>query len=74
MFRYVARKLAVALILILVSGAAGHASASGTDQTSTPAATSTASSTSQPNGITGTDPEPIDPDFVSTLLELLGLG
>jgi hypothetical protein len=72
MSKHVARNLALALLLVLLTGPANRAFASSTGQTSTSSTTSTTSTTT--DGITGTDPEPIDPDVVSIILTFLGLG
>ena len=74
MFRYNARKLAFAMLLVLLAGPVDRAIASGTGPTSTPSTTSTNPSSVTPNGVTGTDPEPIEPDIVSLILTLINLA
>lgn len=70
MFKFNARKLAFALLLVLLATPSHRALAAGTNSppTSTP---TTTSPTTTPNGVTGTDPEPIEPDLVSLILTLL---
>lgn len=68
------RKLAFTLLLVLLTGPGGRAFASSTGQTSTPSSTAASSSSSTSDGITGTDPEPIDPDIVNIILTLLNLA
>jgi hypothetical protein len=70
MFTFKARKLAFALLLVLLAGPVDRASASGTSSTST--YTNPPSVT--PDGVTGTDPEPIEPDIVSLILTLINLA
>ena len=72
MLKHTARKLALLVLLALVAGPVNRAFADGTAQTTTP--TTSSSSTVTPNGITGTDPEPIDPDIVTIVLALLNLA
>ena len=67
------RKLAFVLAFALMTGSAGRAFASSAEQTSIPSPTSTSSSSSTSDGITGTDPEPIDPGIISIVLAVLGL-
>jgi hypothetical protein len=75
MFKCTTRKLAFALLLVLVAGPVDRAFASGTGSTSTSSSTSTTSSPSPtPAGITGSEPEPIEPDVVSLILTLLSLS
>jgi hypothetical protein len=74
MCKHTARKLAFVLLLALLAGPVDRAFASSTGQSSTSTTTSTTSTTATTDGITGTDPEPIEPDIVSILLTLLGLG
>ena len=68
MFKHTTRKLAFALLLVLLAGTADRAFASGTGSTSTSAPSPT------PAGITGSEPEPIEPDVVSLILTLLNLA
>ena len=72
MYKHTARKLALLVVLALVAGPVNRAFADGTTQTTTPTASSSTTATS--DGITGTDPEPIDPGVVSVILSLLGLA
>jgi hypothetical protein len=74
MFKHATRKLAFALLLVLLAGPVDRAFASGTGSTSTPSSTSTAAPSPNPDGPTGTDPEPIEPDVVSLILALLNLA
>jgi hypothetical protein len=74
MFKHNARKLAFAMLLVLLAGPVDRALASGTGTTSTPPSTSTNPPSVPPNGVTGTDPEPIEPDIVSLILTLINLG
>jgi len=74
MCKHAAQKLAFVLLLVLVAGPVDRAFASNTTQASTSTTTSTSSTTATTDGITGTDPEPIEPNIVSILLTLLGLG
>jgi hypothetical protein len=66
-------KLTFVLLLVLLTASAGRAFASGSSPTSTPPPTTT-SSPSTPNGVTGTDPEPIEPDIVGLILTILQLA
>jgi hypothetical protein len=66
-------KLTFVLLLVLLTTSAGRAFASGSSPTSTPPPTTT-SSPSTPSGVTGTDPEPIEPDIVGLILTILQLG
>lgn len=68
------RKLTSVLLLVLSIGPVGPAFASSTGQSSVPSTTSTGSPNSTADGITGTDPEPIDPGIVSIILTLLNLA
>jgi hypothetical protein len=68
--KFTGRKLAFAMLLVLLAGPVDRAFASGTGSTS--ASTNPPSVTS--NGITGTDPEPTSPDIVSLILTLLNLA
>ena len=74
MFKHPTRKLAFALLLVLMAGPVNRAFASGTGSTSTSSSTSTASPSPAPAGITGSEPEPIEPDVVSLILALLSLS
>jgi hypothetical protein len=74
MFKHNARKLALAMLLVLLTGPADRALASDRSSTSTPTSTSTNPPSTPPNGVTGTDPEPIDPGDVSLILALINLG
>jgi hypothetical protein len=74
MFKYNARKLAFALLLVLLASPVDRAFASGTGSASTSSSTSTAPASPTPDGITGSDPEPIEPDVVSLILSLLSLA
>ena len=72
MLKHTARKLALLVLLALAAGPVNRAFADGTTQTTNPTACSSSSATS--NGITGTDPEPIDPSIVTIVLSLLNLA
>jgi hypothetical protein len=74
MFKRTTRKLAFALLLVLLAGPADRAFASGTGSTSISSSTSTTSPSPTPAGITGSEPEPIEPDVVSLILTLLTLS
>jgi hypothetical protein len=74
MFKHPTRKLAIALLLVLLAGPVDRAFASGTDSTSTSSPPSTTTPSPTPAGITGSDPEPIEPDVVSVILTLLSLS
>jgi hypothetical protein len=74
MFKHTPRKLGFALLLVLLAGPVDRAFASSTGQTSTASPTSTRSPSFTSDGITGTDPEPIDPDIVNIILTLLNLA
>lgn len=74
MSKNIVRKLVFALLLVLLTGPGSLAFASGTGQASTPFSTASSSSSSTSDGITGTDPEPIDPDIVNIILTVLGLA
>jgi hypothetical protein len=74
MFKYKARKLAFALLLVLLAGPVDRALASGTGSTSTTTSTSTNPPSVTTDGVTGTDPEPIEPDIVSLILTLINLA
>lgn len=72
MYKHTARKLALFVVLALVAGPVNRAFAADSAQTTTQ--TTSSSSTATSDGITGTDPEPIDPGVVSVILSLLGLA
>ena len=74
MSKYAVRKLSCVLLLVLLTGPVGRAFASGTGQPPTSSQTSSSPSSPTADGITGTDPEPIEPDIVSIILTLLNLG
>ena len=74
MFKCTTRKLAFALLLVLLAGPVDRAVASGTGSTSTSSSTSTTSPSPAPAGITGSEPEPIEPDVLSLILTLLSLS
>ena len=65
-------KLTPALLLLVLIATASRALAADTGSTPTPPPPST--STTTLNGVTGTDPEPIDPDLVGLILSLLNLA
>lgn len=74
MFKYPSRSTALALFLMLLSGPFGRAFPASSGQAFSMPARSTTSSISTANGVTGTDPEPIDPDIVSVILTILELS
>lgn len=74
MFKPVSRRAAFVLLSVLLAGPVWPAFASTTSPTSTSSSTSTAAPSSTPGGITGTDPEPIEPDVVTLILTLLSLA
>ena len=74
MFKYATRNSALGLFLVLLICPVGRAFPESPEQTSSRPATSTNSTTSTANGVTGTDPEPIDPDIVSVILTILELS
>jgi hypothetical protein len=74
MFKRTTRKLAFALLLVLLAGPVDRAFASGTGSTSTPTPTSANPPSTTPDGVTGTDPEPTSPYIVSLVLALLNLA
>jgi len=74
MSKYAVRKLGFAMLLVLLAGPADRAFASGTGSTSTSSSTSTTTPSPTPAGITGSEPEPIEPDVVSLILSLLSLS
>lgn len=67
-------KLTLALLLFLPIAPVERAFASGNGSTPTPPPTSTTPLSPTPGGVTGTDPEPIEPDVVGLILTLLHLG
>ncbi len=72
MFKPVSRRAAFVLLSVLLAGPVCPAFASTTSPTS--ASSSTSTTASSPGGITGTDPEPIEPDVVTLILTLLSLA
>lgn len=72
MCKHTSRKLASLALLALLSGSVDRAFAASTGQTTNPAPSSSSAGTS--GGITGTDPEPINPNIVSIILSLLSLA
>lgn len=70
MLKFKARKLAFALLIVLLAGPVDRGFASGTSSTST----STNPPSVTTDGVTGTDPEPIEPDIVSLILTLINLA
>jgi hypothetical protein len=74
MFKLTVRKVAFVLFLTLLASPVIPAFASGTGPTSRPSKTLTAGQSADPNGITGTDPEPIDPGIVILIISLLHLA
>lgn len=74
MCKHAARKLALVVLLALLTGTADRAFASSTGPITNSSSTSAASSASTPDGVTGTDPEPIEPNIVSIVLTLLSLA
>jgi len=73
MFKSVSRRVAYVLIPVLLTGPIARALASDTTSPSS-TSSSTATSSPTPTGITGTDPEPIDPDIMAVILSLLSLA
>jgi hypothetical protein len=69
-----ARNLAFVLLIALWAGPVGRAFGSTAGQPSGQSASPTTSQSSPSDGITGTDPEPIDPDIVGIVLTLLDLA
>jgi len=67
-------KLTLALLLLLPIASVERAFASGTGSTPPPPPTPTTPVSPALSGVTGTDPEPIDPDVVGLILTLLHLG
>jgi len=74
MSKFAGRKLAFAMLLVLLAGPVNRAFASGTGSTSTPSPTSTNPPSITSDGVTGTDPEPTSPDVVILILTLLNLA
>jgi hypothetical protein len=74
MRKHSVRKLTSFVFLALLMCQISQAFASTEGQTTNPSNTSTSSPTSTAGGITGTDPEPIDPGIVSTILSLFGVS
>jgi hypothetical protein len=74
MSKHAGRNLAFVLLLALSAGSAGRAFASSTGRAPGQFTTSATSTRSTPDGITGTDPEPIDPDIVNVILTILNLA
>jgi hypothetical protein len=74
MFKHTQRKLAFTLFLVLLAGPVDRVFASGTGSTSISSPASAAQISATPDGPTGTDPEPIEPDIVSVILALLHLA
>jgi hypothetical protein len=77
MFKTKTRILTSALLLVLLAGPTERAFSS--TGPSTGPSTGTSSQSGNPpsatsNGITGTDPEPIEPDIVALILTLFGLA
>jgi hypothetical protein len=73
MFKYATRKLTLALTLALLTAQAGRAVAATTNPPPITPPT-TAPQTPAPGGVTGGDPEPIEPDMVGLILSLLHLA
>jgi hypothetical protein len=74
MFKYATHKLTLALALVLLTAPVSRAVAATTDATPSAPPTATAPQTPTPDGVTGTDPEPTDPDVVGLILSLLHLA
>jgi hypothetical protein len=74
MSKHAVRKLGFAMLLVLLAGPVDRAFASGPGSISTSSSTSTTSPYPTPAGITGSEPEPIEPDVVSLILTLLSLS
>jgi hypothetical protein len=74
MFKHTTRRLAFAMLLVLLVSPVDRAFASGTGSTSTPSSTTSPAPSPTPAGITGSEPEPIEPDVVSLILTLLSLS
>jgi hypothetical protein len=74
MSKHSGRNLAFVLLLALSTGSVNGAFASSRGQTPGQSATSTTTTGSASDGITGTDPEPIDPDIVNIILTILNLA
>ena len=73
MFKNTGKKLASALLLLLLANPAVRAFASSKGPNANSPAVPTTFPTLTADGITGTDPEPIDPGIVSIILTLLNL-
>jgi hypothetical protein len=74
MSKHSGRNLAFVLLLALSTVSVGRAFASTAGQAPGQSTASTASTGSVSEGITGTDPEPIDPDIVNIILTILNLA
>jgi hypothetical protein len=74
MFKHPTRKLAYAMLLVLLAGPVNKAFASDTGSTPNSSSTSTQAPPPTTPAITGSDPEPIEPDLVGLILTLLGLS
>ena len=74
MSKYGVRKLGFVVLIALLASPVDRAFASGTGSTSTSSSTSATAPSPTPTGITGSDPEPIEPDVVSLILTLLSLS
>lgn len=78
MFKTKTRILTSALLLVLLAGPTERTFATTTVPSTGPSAGTSAQSGNPPsatsNGITGTDPEPIEPGIVALILTLFGLA
>lgn len=74
MFKPVARSAGFVLLSTLLFGPVYPAFASGSGAGTTSSTPSTTAPSSSPDGITGTDPEPIEPDVRTLILTLLSLA
>jgi hypothetical protein len=74
MFKSAVRKVAFALFSLFLVSPVERAFASNTSLTSAPSTSSTTAPSPTPTGITGTDPEPIEPYVVSLILTFLSLA
>jgi hypothetical protein len=74
MFKRTTRKLAFALLLVLLASPVERAFASSTGSTSPTPSTPTTTPSPTPAGITGSEPEPIEPDVVGLILTLISLS
>lgn len=72
MFKHVSRKFVLALTLLTLTIPGSRAFAANADPTAAPPPTS-ATPASTPSGITGTDPEPIEPDVLEWILAVLSV-